>query len=173
MAPRELLSDEQRRLLRITGLMPLVTVSNLAPVLGTGERSIRRMLNGLRRRRLGVVGASGDDGAAAGAVVSDPSGGGPALRQRPPACRATGSRAGCPALRLLCPAAGRLRRAVCTGPRARAPLRTSGFLTLCCASDRTMTAERALTTNIRRGPPPAGASKCPCAAWPCSRLCTA
>ena len=49
MAPRELLSDEQRRLLRITGLMPLASVSNLAPVLGTGERSIRRMLNGLRR----------------------------------------------------------------------------------------------------------------------------
>ena len=49
MAPRELVSDEQTRLLRITGLMPLVSVSNLASILGTGERSIRRMLGTLRR----------------------------------------------------------------------------------------------------------------------------
>ena len=48
MAPRAVLSDEQRRLLRITGLMPLTSVSNLAPILGTGERSIRRMLGRLR-----------------------------------------------------------------------------------------------------------------------------
>ena len=49
MAPRPTLSDEPRRLLRITGLMPLVSVSNLAAVLGMGERRIRRMLNRLRR----------------------------------------------------------------------------------------------------------------------------
>lgn len=49
MAPREVLNDEQRRLLRITGLMPLASVSNLAPILGTGERNIRRMLSRLRR----------------------------------------------------------------------------------------------------------------------------
>ena len=49
MAPRPTMSVEQRRLLRITGLMPLASVSNLAPVLAKGERSIRRMLNRLRR----------------------------------------------------------------------------------------------------------------------------
>ena len=49
MAPSPTMSDEQRRLLRILGLMPLASVSNLAPVLGTGERSVRRMLNRLRR----------------------------------------------------------------------------------------------------------------------------
>ena len=49
MAPRSMMSDEQRRLLRITGLMPLASVSNLASVLGWGERGIRRMLNRLRR----------------------------------------------------------------------------------------------------------------------------
>ncbi len=37
MAPRQSISDEQRRLLRIIGLMPLASVSNLAPVLDTGE----------------------------------------------------------------------------------------------------------------------------------------
>ena len=49
MAPRVTMSDEQRRLLRITGLMPLASVSNLVPILGMDERSIRRMLNRLRR----------------------------------------------------------------------------------------------------------------------------
>ena len=49
MAPRRSLSDDQTRLLRIMGLMPLASVSNLAPVLGMDERGIRRMLNGLRR----------------------------------------------------------------------------------------------------------------------------
>ena len=49
MAPRSTMSDAQRRLLRITALMPLVSVSNLAPVLGAAERSIRRTLHGLRR----------------------------------------------------------------------------------------------------------------------------
>ena len=49
MAPRPTLSDEPRRLLRTTGLMRLVSVSNLAAVLGAGDRSIRRMLNRLRR----------------------------------------------------------------------------------------------------------------------------
>ena len=49
MAPRAALSDEQTRLLRITGLMPLASVSNLAPILGIGEQSVRRMLGQLRR----------------------------------------------------------------------------------------------------------------------------
>ena len=49
MAPRQPISDEQRRLLRITGLMPLASVSNLAPVLGMEEYRIRRMLHALRR----------------------------------------------------------------------------------------------------------------------------
>ena len=48
MAPREPVNDERRRLLRITGLMPLASVSNLAPVLGMSERRVRRMLLGLR-----------------------------------------------------------------------------------------------------------------------------
>ena len=50
MAPRRSLSDDQTRLLRIMGLMPLASVSNLIPILGAGERKIRRMLNTLRRR---------------------------------------------------------------------------------------------------------------------------
>ena len=49
MAPRVTMSNEQRRLLRITGLMPLASVSNLIPILGMDGRSIRRMLNRLRR----------------------------------------------------------------------------------------------------------------------------
>ena len=49
MAPRVTLSDEQRRLLRITGLMPLASVSNVMPILGMAERNVRRMLNRLRR----------------------------------------------------------------------------------------------------------------------------
>ena len=49
MAPRVVMGDEQTRLLRITGLMPLTSVSNLAPILGAGEKSIRRMFNRLRR----------------------------------------------------------------------------------------------------------------------------
>ena len=52
MAPREVMSDEQTRLLRITGLMPLVSVSTLAPILRTGERGIRRTLGRLRRSAL-------------------------------------------------------------------------------------------------------------------------
>ena len=36
---REVMSDEQRRLLRITGLMPLDNVSNLAPILRTREKA--------------------------------------------------------------------------------------------------------------------------------------
>ena len=49
MAPSDVMSDEQTRLLRITGLMPLASASNLAPILRTGERSIRRTLGRLRR----------------------------------------------------------------------------------------------------------------------------
>ena len=49
MAPRVTMSAEQRRLLRITGLMPLASVSNLIPILGMDERKLRRMLNRLRR----------------------------------------------------------------------------------------------------------------------------
>ena len=50
MAPRRPINEEQRRLLRILGLMPLASVSNLAPVLGVEEYRVRRMLNALRRR---------------------------------------------------------------------------------------------------------------------------
>lgn len=49
MAPRVVLRNEQRRLLRITGPMPLISVSNLALILRTGERGIWRMLGRLRR----------------------------------------------------------------------------------------------------------------------------
>ena len=48
MSPREPMNDEQKRLLRVTGLMPLASVSNLAPVLGMAERRVRRMLLSLR-----------------------------------------------------------------------------------------------------------------------------
>ena len=37
MAARATLSPEQRRLLRITGRMPLASVSDLAPFLGVSE----------------------------------------------------------------------------------------------------------------------------------------
>ena len=49
VAQREQLSDEQRRLLRITARMPLASVANLAPVLGLDEDKVRRMLGNLRR----------------------------------------------------------------------------------------------------------------------------
>ena len=49
MARRELLNDQQRRLLRIAARMPLASVANLAPVLGMDEEKVRRMLGTLRR----------------------------------------------------------------------------------------------------------------------------
>ena len=49
MARREPLTNEQRRLLRITARMPLASVANLAPVLGLDEEKVRRMLGALRR----------------------------------------------------------------------------------------------------------------------------
>ena len=48
MAPRQPLDDEQRRLLRITARMPLASVNNLASVMETNERQVRRMLGRLR-----------------------------------------------------------------------------------------------------------------------------
>ena len=49
MVRRQGLSAEQRRLLRITGRMPLASVSNLAPICGMVENRMRELLNGLRR----------------------------------------------------------------------------------------------------------------------------
>ena len=49
MARRPPLNGEQRRLLRITGRMPLASVANLAPVLDLDEDTVRRMLDRLRR----------------------------------------------------------------------------------------------------------------------------
>ena len=49
MAPRrQPLNDEQRRLLRITGRMPLASVANLASTLGATEDRVRAMLGRLR-----------------------------------------------------------------------------------------------------------------------------
>ena len=48
MAPRQPLNDEQRRLLRITGRMPLASVNNLASVMETTEDQVRGMLGRLR-----------------------------------------------------------------------------------------------------------------------------
>ena len=48
MAQRGQLSDEQRRLLRITARMPLASVANLAPILGVSDDRVRRMLATLR-----------------------------------------------------------------------------------------------------------------------------
>ena len=48
MAQREQLTNEQRRLLRITARMPLASVANLAPILGMSEDRVRRMLSTLR-----------------------------------------------------------------------------------------------------------------------------
>ena len=49
MARREPLTNEQRRLLKITARMPLASVANLAPVLGISEDRVRHMLGALRR----------------------------------------------------------------------------------------------------------------------------
>ena len=49
MARREPFTNEQRRLLKIAGRMPLTSVANLAPVLGLDEEKVRRMLGALRR----------------------------------------------------------------------------------------------------------------------------
>ena len=48
MTPRQPLNDEQRRLLRITGRMPLASVANLASTLGATEDRVRAMLGRLR-----------------------------------------------------------------------------------------------------------------------------
>ena len=48
MAARRTLSPEQRRLLRITGRMPLASVSDLAPVLDMSEERVGRMLRTLK-----------------------------------------------------------------------------------------------------------------------------
>ena len=50
MTRREPLTNDQRRLLKIAGRMPLASVANLAPVLGLDEEKVRRMLGNLRRR---------------------------------------------------------------------------------------------------------------------------
>ena len=49
MARRELLNDDETRLLKIAARMPLASVANLAPVLGLDEERVRRMLGALRR----------------------------------------------------------------------------------------------------------------------------
>ena len=49
MTRREPLTNDQRRLLKIAGRMPLASVANLAPVLGLDEEKVRRMLGNLRR----------------------------------------------------------------------------------------------------------------------------
>ena len=49
MPRRKSLTNEQRRLLKITARMPLASVANLAPVLGLDEDRVRRMLGTLRR----------------------------------------------------------------------------------------------------------------------------
>ena len=49
MARRQPLSDDERRLLRISARMPLASVANLAPALGLEEEKVRRMLGALRR----------------------------------------------------------------------------------------------------------------------------
>ena len=48
MAPRQQLNDEQRRLLKITGRMPLASVTNLASTLGATEDRVRAMLGRLQ-----------------------------------------------------------------------------------------------------------------------------
>ena len=48
MGRRQPLNDEQRRLLRITGRMPLASVANLASTLGATEDRVRAMLGRLR-----------------------------------------------------------------------------------------------------------------------------
>ena len=48
MAPRQPLNDEQRRLLKITGRMPLASVANLASASGATEDRVRAMLGRLR-----------------------------------------------------------------------------------------------------------------------------
>ncbi len=48
MAPRQPLNDEQRRLLKITGRMPLAGVANLASASGATEDRVRDMLGRLR-----------------------------------------------------------------------------------------------------------------------------
>ena len=48
MARREPLTNEQRRLLRITARMPLASVANLASILGATEDRVRAMLGRLR-----------------------------------------------------------------------------------------------------------------------------
>ena len=47
MAPQQPLTNEQRRLLRITARMPLASAANLAPILGLTEDRVRRMLGTL------------------------------------------------------------------------------------------------------------------------------
>ena len=44
MLRREQLNQDQRRLLRITGRMPLASVANLASTLGATEDRVRTML---------------------------------------------------------------------------------------------------------------------------------
>ena len=49
MAGREPLTNEQRRLLKIIGRMPLASVASLAPAVGLNEERVRRMLGALVR----------------------------------------------------------------------------------------------------------------------------
>ena len=175
MAPRQPLNDEQRRLLRITARMPLASVANLASVAGHAtEDRVRAMLGRLRSAAAGLsLGAAGHDRTTPAPLLPDQPGGGPALRQRPPAPQPQG---GGPRLRdwppstprANCPRTFRERFALDhehprppgSARRNRPPSPPQ------CQWKTTSDGGFQRATSTRRGPPPRGAWRCPCAGWP-------
>ena len=173
MAPRQPVSDEQRRLLRITGLMPLASVSNLVPVLGTAERSIRRMLNTLRRGgwvvsvRRGMTEQRQERWfltrrAADLLYASDHEH--PAPREAARAAFAAGhGGAGPPGF----------SERFAPDHEHLPHLEHLAIRHFCLPGPPRLTIRTAPGTSIRPGRPPAGEWGRPCAAWPCWKRCTA
>ena len=175
MAARQLLNDDETRLLRITAKMPLASVANLAPVLGLDEERVRRMLGALRRGGWVTLGGAGHDRAQAAPLVPDPLGRGPALRHRPPAPGTQGGGKGRRTGRL--PPGGRTARglpgAVRPGPRPSRPPGGPGRLPPSPPVIRMIQAGAAPTTSTRLGPPRRGASRPRCGVSPCWSRSTA
>ena len=178
MVRRETLNDEQRRLLRITGRMPLASVANLASVMGLDEDKVRAMLGRLRsggwvssvmrgmterrQHRFFLTSQAVDL-----LYVNDHQH--PSPREE---ARASGLAAFHPQGEL--PADFQERFALDHDhPVHLEDPGDSPFAAAEAEPMRNRSRRRPRTTSTRPGPPPRGEWKCPCGGWPCWSRSTA